>query len=174
MEMEKTSYTLKHNGEEHDDSKNESYEPLDEEIAIETDKMLSKDKTDAIKSIEVLADADENTALDEKTEALKATENSTVLTKNRFLQFFDRKKPKTEQTVGQNGKTETSPVDGMAPELAPKKRFIPIKLQNPFAKKTETDVPATNTNGNNKPTNEASSSDEKKGEAPRLYQLFVL
>lgn len=164
METEKTSYTLNHNGDEHDDSKNESYEPLEEEAAIETDKMLAKDITDAKKSIEVLAEADESTALDEKNEALKAADNSTVPVKNRFLQLFDRKKPKTEPTVaGQNGKTEpTAVIDGAAPEAPPKRRFMPIKLQNPFAKKPETETPATN---GDKPNNEASSSDEKKGEA---------
>lgn len=161
METEKTSYTLNHNGDEHDDSKNESYEPLEEEAAIETDKMLSKDKTDAKKSTEILLEADESTALDEKSEALKATETTAVPVKNRFLQFFDRK-PKTE-LAGQNGKTETvAVVDGVAPEAPPKRRFIPIKLQNPFAKKTETETPTTN---GDKPNNEASSSDEKKGEA---------
>lgn len=170
VETEKSSYTLNHNGEEHDESKTETYEPFDEERSAETDKMLEKVAPAVKKSTEVLAEVTESTALAEKSEAVKEPEvspSAEVPIKNRFLQFFDRKKNKSEpatETANGNG----SAVDGKtepaaAVEPVPKRRFIPIKLQNPFAKKNENGegAPAII---DTKPTIEASSSDEKKGE----------
>lgn len=167
METEKTFYTLNHNGEESEEKKKtESYEPLEDDVAVETDKMLIKATPDERKSTEILAEADETTALEEKTEAIKDEKPNSVPSvpaKNRFLQFFERKKNNTEPSESQNGNT-VSPtvkdVDG-APATNPKRRFIPLKLQNPFAKKSEngtTPVPE-------KPTVEASSSDDKNGKS---------
>lgn len=165
METEKTSYTLNHNGEEVEDKKNESYEPIEEDAAAETDKMLLKDLPLEKKSIEAPTEADERTALADK-EAVEEKQNANPPTKNRFLQFFERKQPKTEQSEPQNGTqngngnvTDVGATPAAA-EAAPKRRFVPIKLQNPFAKKVETPVPA---NPETKPI-EASSSDEKKGD----------
>jgi hypothetical protein len=163
VETEKSSYTLNHNGEELDESKTESYEVLDEDAPAETDKMLEKIIK---KSTEVLAEADESTALAEKSEAVKEPEIAEVPIKNRILQFFERKKKidlPTEAANGNgsavDGKTETEP----DAEPAPKRRFIPIRLHNPFAKKSENgDAPPAPAEP--APTNEASSSDETKGE----------
>lgn len=181
---EKTSYTLNHDEEEKEDEKNESYEPLvEEEAAVETDKMLSDDvPVETKKSTEALAEADETTALDGKTEAVEEKVNSTVPTKNRFMQLFERNKPKTEEppsppppsVEAANGNGTTTVAAADASIEAPPKRFFPsIKLQNPFAKKTETET-ATPADPATKP-NEASSSDEKKGEndGPPLKSTHV-
>lgn len=174
--MEKTSYTLNHNGEDKEEPKTESYEPLiEEEPAVETDKMLSKDEPAAVvkKSTEMLAEVTETTALDEKVEAVKEKEVTNVSAKNRFLQWFERKKPKTEtpeapETPNGNGvaaPAETSAIDGAAAETTnpPKRRFIPLKLQNPFAKKATETVTPVDDDKDKTTTVEASSSDEKKG-----------
>lgn len=159
METEKTSYTLNHNGEEVEDKKNESYEPIEEDSAVETDQMLLEKKL-----IEAATEEDENTALADKREAEEGKQKANPPTKNRFLQFFERKQPKTDQSESQNGTQNgngtVTDVDGAtAVETAPKRKFVPLKFQNPFAKKTETPIPANNSE---KPV-EASSSDEKKG-----------
>lgn len=163
METEKKSYTLNHNGEEVEDKKNESYEPIEEDVAVETDKMLSKDLPLEKKPAEVLStEADERTTLAAIATTGEAVEEKQIAnppTKNKFLQFFERKQPIPEQSesqnLTQNGNGNVTEVDGAA---APKRKFVPLKLQNPFAKKMETPVP-TNPD---KPI-EASSSDEKKG-----------
>lgn len=167
METEKTSYTLNHPGEEKEENKNESYEPLDED-AGETDKMLVKPAPDEKKSVEESPQVNETTALEEKKEAIKDDEaqgpTPIVPFKNRFLQFFERKKNDNEQCAAQNGNTvDQSVTDGTAPtavEAAPaKRRFIPLKLQNPFGKKSDNVTPTPE-----KTTAvEASSSDDKKG-----------
>lgn len=158
METEKTSYTLNHTGEENDESKNESYELLEDEPAVETDKMLSKDLPLEKKSTEALAEADESTALEEKAEAIEDKPNSVAPVKNRILKFFERKKNKPEQSETPLNGTTLTEVDG-AVEPTPKKRFVLLKLQNPFAKKSETATPEKP----QKPSIEASNSDEKKG-----------
>jgi hypothetical protein len=160
VETEKSSYKLNHNGEELDESKTETYEVLDEDAPVETDKMLEK-----IIKKPTNVEADESTALAEKSEAVKEPEIAEVPIKNRILNFFERKKKIDIPTEAENsngsaadGRTEAEP----AAEPAPKRRFMPIKLHNPFAKKSENGdappVPAEPTL-----TNEASSSDEKKG-----------
>lgn len=162
METEKTSYTLNHNGEEEKVPKSESYEPLLEDVPAETDKMLVNTEPEPKKIAEVLAEADESTALDEKKdEAVK--EIPAVPAKNRFLQFFERKRPpKPEPVEAHNGNGTVEAVDGAAePTNPPKRRFIPLNLKNPFAKKVETPVP--DADEKDKPTDEAASSDEKKG-----------
>ena len=168
METEKTSYTLNHNGEEVEDKKNESYEPIEEDSAVETDKMLLKELPLEKIPAEVPTEVDERTALANKGEAVEEKQNANPPAKNRFLQFFERKQPKTEQNEAQNGTQNgngngnVTDVDGTTPaasEPATKRRFVPLKLQNPFSKKTETPVPA-----NLDKSIEASSSDEKKGE----------
>lgn len=168
IETDKTSYTLEHPpAEEEKKDKTESYEPLDEDAPAETDKMLvTAAAPDVKKSTEILPEANETTALEEKKEAIKEENQGptpNVPIKNRFLQFFERKKPAAEPAIeAKNGTTvntsATEVVDG-AP-ANPKRKFISIKLQNPFAKKSE---PATEPANPEKPTVEASSSDEKKG-----------
>lgn len=167
METEKTSYTLNHPGDEKDGNKTETYEPLEED-AGETDKMLSKPSVDEPKPVEELPEVNETTALEEKKEAIKDEAQGpapNVSLKNRFLQLFERKKPESDPSAVQNGngvEPTVTDVDGTAtepPQAAPKKRFIPIKLQNPFAKKSDNVTPTPE-----KATAvEASSSDEKKG-----------
>lgn len=178
METEKTSYTLNHNGEEEKVPKSESYEPLLEDVPAETDKMLVKADAEVKKSAEVLAEADETTALDEKKdEAIKET--PAVPAKNRFLSFFDRKrqpKPEPEPAETHNGNgTAPEAVDGAAEPANPPKRLFPLNLKNPFAKKVETPVP--DAEEKDKPTVEASSSDEKKGELQHakahLTEIFI-
>lgn len=163
METEKTSYTLNHNGEEEKVPKSESYEPLLEDAPAETDKMLVKTDAEVKKSTEVLAEADETTALDEKKdEAIKET--PAVPVKNRILQFFDRKpkaKPEPVETQNNGNGTAAEVVDAAEPVNPPKRKLIPLNLKNPFAKKVETPVP--DADEKDKPTVEASSSDEKKG-----------
>lgn len=176
MDTEKTSYTLKHPEEEKDESKTESYEPLDED-AGETDKMLSKPTADEVKPVEETPEVNETTALEEKKEAIKddGAQGSTpsVPFKNRFLQLFERKKSANEPpSAAQNGNpVDQSVTDGdgtnpptsteTQPPGAAKRRFIPLKLQNPFAKKSDNVTPTPE-----KPTaTEASSSDEKKGKS---------
>lgn len=175
METEKTSYTLNHNGEEEKIPKSESYEPLLEDAPAETDKMLVNTESEVKKSAEAIAEADETTALEEKKdEAVK--EIPAVPAKNRFLQFFERKKqPKPEPTETHNGNGTAEAVDGAA-ELTnpPKRKFIPLNLKNPFAKKVETPVP--DADEKDKPTVEASSSDEKKGKRhgkAHLTEIFI-
>lgn len=157
METEKTSYTLNHNGDDHDESKTESYEPLEDEVAVETDKMLAKENPELKKSADNLKDADESKAkaLEEKSEAVKEKETPNVPTKNRFMQYFQRK-----PTEPANGNAAPESVDGAATTTTPKRKLISIKLQNPFAKKSETATPPSNPE---KTTNEATSSDDKKG-----------
>lgn len=175
METEKTSYTLNHNGEEEKVPKSESYEPLLEDAPAETDKMLEKPEAEVKKSTEVLAEADETTALDEKKdEAIKET--PAVPVKNRILQFFERKpkqpQPEPAETHNGNG-TAAEAVDGDAePANPPKRKFIPLNLKNPFAKKV-VETPVPDAEEKDKPTVEASSSDEKKGEFPRLKALLT-
>lgn len=181
METEKTSYTLNHDEEEKEDEKNESYEPLvEDEVAVETDKMLTNEPpVETKKSTEALAEADETTALESKTEAVEEKVNPTAPTKNKFLQLFERKKPKSEtpppppsvEVANGNGNGNGVPVAERAAvelptETPPKRRFPSIKIPNPFAKKTETETP-TPADPETKPINEASSSDEKKGKNPR-------
>lgn len=155
METEKTSYTLNHNGDDHDESKTESYEPLEDEVAVETDKMLAKDIPELTKSADNLKDAVESKTLEEKSEAVKEKETPNVPTKNRFLQYFQRK-----PTEPANGNAAPESVDGAATTATPKRKLISIKLQNPFAKKSETATPPSNPE---KATTEATSSDDKKG-----------
>lgn len=155
METEKTSYTLNHNGDDHDESKTESYEPLEDEVAVETDKMLGKDIPELKKSADNLKDAVESKTLEEKSEAVKEKETPNVPTKNRFLQYFQRK-----PTEPANGNAAPESVDGAATTATPKRKLISIKLQNPFAKKSETATPPSNPE---KATTEATSSDDKKG-----------
>lgn len=164
METEKTSYTLNHPGEEKEENKTESYEPLDED-AGETDKMLVKPASDEKKSEEEPPQVNETTALEEKKEAIKDDEaqgpTPSVPFKNRFLQFFERKKNDNEPRAALNGNTvDQSVTTCPAGEAAPaKRRFIPLKLQNPFAKKSDNVTPTPE-----KTTAlEASSSDDKKG-----------
>lgn len=174
METEKTSYTLNHNGEELEDKKNESYEPIEEDVAVETDKMLLKNLPMVEKPTEVSTEADERTAL-ANTEAVEEKQISNPPTKNRFLQFFERKQPKIEQNESQNGTQNgngnVTDIDGAMPaaaETAPKRRLLPLKLQNPFAKKTEVSTPVSA----DKPI-EASSSDEKKGEEVQNLSEYI-
>lgn len=137
---EKTSYTLNHNEIDENDATNkaESFALIEEDIP-----MLAKtpsDEKEKGKSTEILAEPDESTALtltDAKKETIKD-----VPTKNRFLRLFDRKTNKSEPSE-QNGNGVSQPAlaEGAAP-AAPKRKFIPtIKLQNPFAKKSETAIP---------------------------------
>lgn len=161
-ETEKTSYTLNHDGDEKDESKTESYEPLVEEDqpATETDKMLEP-VTEKAKSIEILAEPNETTKLEDTKEAVKEENQSSAIapTKNRFLRFFERKNPPPPiPNESQNGNGVNAEVDGGA--AAPKKKLLAINLKNPFAKKTDTAV-VTPTPTPDKPI-EASSSDDKK------------
>lgn len=154
METEKTSYTLNHTEEENDENKNESYEPIEEEPAVETDKMLSKDLPLENES----KVADESTVLEQNGEAVEDKPNSIPPAKNRFFKLFERKKTKPEPAETPLNGTAVTELDATI-EQAPKKRFIPLKLQNPFAKKSETATP----DKPEKPTIEATNSDEKKG-----------
>ncbi|CRL04436.1 CLUMA_CG017521, isoform A [Clunio marinus] len=170
METDKTSYTLNHAGDNIEDpNKTESYEPLDEDIAAETDKMLSKVIKDEKKSTEALQEPDELTALDEKKEAIdEKTLPPNISLKDRFMQFFDRRKPTPEPNETQNGNginQNATEVDGetTTSNPPPKKRFLP-KLQNPFAKKANNDTSIEKENENEKQENEASCSDDKKAE----------
>lgn len=179
METEKTSYTL-NNGDEKPAPKSEKYEPLEEDVPAETDKMLAdKIEAGAKTFAEVPKEADETTALDEKVEAEKEKEVPNIPAKNRFFQFFEKKKKiEPSEPAAQTGNgtlNDSTAVDGPAAETnPPKRRFIPLKLQNPFAKKSETATPTPGTDEKEKPTTEASSSDEKKGKSALRIEAYLL
>jgi hypothetical protein len=133
-ESEKSSYTLKHT-DEPEEPKVETYEPISEDAAL-----LSKTET------EKPVDVDETTALTEpKTdvdpEDLTNKKEATQTLKGKFLQLFERKKPSSDATnePQQNGNTP-QPTD--PPQTSTKKKFLPpIKIKNPFMKKSESSTP---------------------------------
>lgn len=177
METEKTSYTLNHTGEEDEEHKAESYEPLDEDnVGSETDKMLKKTKDDK-NSTEALNDADETTALEEKKEAIEEKQPApNVSARNKFLQFFERKKNTNAGSNGEsdthNGSTPSQPATDLDGTTSSKRRFLP-KLQNPFAKRNSSSPLPTPEKPLEKPAAEASCSDDKKGISKNfLHDLY--
>jgi hypothetical protein len=166
---EKTSYTLNHSEiDESDANKTESFALIEEDVP-----MLAKVPSalkEKGKSTEILAEPNESTALtDEKKETIKDDVIQTnPPAKNRFLRLFDKKTNKSEPTEQNgNGNGVSQPAEGAAP-TAPKRRFIPaIKLQNPFAKKSETAIPTEDESAEKAKTAVESpvvvEGDEKKG-----------
>lgn len=169
-ETEKKSYDIKQ-AEEVSEQKTESYEPISEDSAL-----LEKTEPEEEKPVET---ADETTALTEKAnldpEDLTKKEPSSQTLKGRFLQLFDRKKPNNAEPAAvelqQNGNGDTPHTPAAdPPQTTTKKPFlppikIPIKLKNPFMKKSESSTPIaseenTENVGNPEP---ATETDEKDG-----------
>lgn len=133
-ESEKSSYTLKHT-EEPEEPKVETYEPISEDAALlsktETEKPVDVDETTALTEPKADVDPENLTTKKEATQSLKG----------KFLQLFDRKKPTSDATTEsqQNG-TTPQPTD--PPQTSTKKKFLPpIKIKNPFMKKSESSTP---------------------------------
>lgn len=180
---EKTSYTLNNYSviDVSDANKTESFALIEEDaLMLAKTPMLEKEKE---KSAEILVEPNESTALtDEKKETIKDEKDVTqtnLPTKNRFMRLFDRKSNKSEPTEQNgNGVSQPATTEGAAP-TAPKRRFIPaIKLQNPFAKKSETAVPAAKVDDEKAvtpieaielPPLVATEGEEKKGKNHMVY-----
>lgn len=166
-ESEKKSYDIKQAEEANDQNKTESYEPISEDSAL-----LEKAEPEE-KPTEAAETADETTALTEEKanvdpEDLTKKEPSSQTLKGRFLQMFDKKKPNNNAEPAveshHNGDTpHTTQAD--PPQTTTKKRFLPpIKIKNPFMKKSESSTPiapAENTENVDNP--EPAETDKKDG-----------
>lgn len=165
-ETEKKSYDIKQAEEANDQNKTESYEPISEDSAL-----LEKEKPEPEeKPAEA---ADETTALTENKanvdpEDLTKKEPSSQTLKGRFLQLFERKKPNNAEPAvvesHQNGDTPHTPTAD-PPQTTTKKRFLPpIKIKNPFMKKSESSTPiAPEENPENVENPEPAETDQKDG-----------
>lgn len=145
--VEKNSYTLNKINDESDANKTESFALISEDAPMIEKTPEEKEKG---KSTEILVEPNEKTALtDEKKETIKDEKDVTQTnqpTKNRFLRLFDRKTPNKNEPTEQNGNGVSQSETEGAAQTASKRRFLPaIKLQNPFAKKSENSVPAATT-----------------------------
>lgn len=133
-ESEKSSYTLKHT-DEPVEPKVESYEPISEDAALlaktEPEKPEEVNETTALTETKAEVDPEDLTTKKDATQSLKG----------KFLQLFDRKKPNTDAAneSQQNGNT---PQPSDPPQTSTKKKFLPpIKIKNPFMKKSESSTP---------------------------------
>lgn len=177
-ESEQTSYDVQ-KAEELAEVKTESYEPIGEDAAL-IEKVPSEEPEEE-KPVDVEV-TDETTALTEKSadvdpEDLTTKEPSQSF-RGRFLLLFEWKKQRPQQNEDEPAALVESQQNGDTPHSTPaeaepvqttttKKRFLPpIKIKNPFMKKSESATPIApeeNTDNVENHTEPVAEADQKEG-----------